>query len=189
MLSQVLKRGSVTIFSDFLHFFARVKNGDCSRQPRGHPTMTVWSAAQTTSPPKKSRANVAFRGLALWPPLFSPHKMAAKNHRLSWHSRFKPVTVELSQNVSNRWYASQPTIFFFQIFRSSTYPERFRVCIAWKCHISCRPLTAHRLKLLLLVLDKRNWKVLQGKMCWTVRITSQVKLWQETVPGQIQHCR
>ena len=40
------------------------------------------------------RAIVVFRGLPLWPPLFSPHKMAAKNHRLPWHCRF---------NFFNRW--------------------------------------------------------------------------------------
>ena len=50
--------------------------------------MTARSVAWTTSPPKLSRVNIVFRGLALWPPLFSPHKMAAKNHRLSWHCRF-----------------------------------------------------------------------------------------------------
>ena len=46
------------------------------------------SAARTTSPPKLSRANIVFRCLAISPPLFFPHKMAAKDHRLSWHCRF-----------------------------------------------------------------------------------------------------
>ena len=39
------------------------------------------------------RAIVMFRDLALWPPLFFPHKMAAKNHRLSWRCRFKSSTM------------------------------------------------------------------------------------------------
>ena len=39
------------------------------------------------------QAIVIFRGLALWPPLFFPHKMAAKNHRLSWHCRFNLLPV------------------------------------------------------------------------------------------------
>ena len=58
--------------------------------------MTARSAAQTTSPPKLSRANVIFLQRmsfsAAFPCgryYFSPHKMADKNHRLSWHCRFK----------------------------------------------------------------------------------------------------
>ena len=44
----------------------------------GHQTMTAQSAAETASPAKTSRANVIFRGLARWPPLFFPYKMAEK---------------------------------------------------------------------------------------------------------------
>ena len=44
----------------FCAFFARVKNGNCSRKCRGHQIMTARSAARTTSPPKLSRANVVF---------------------------------------------------------------------------------------------------------------------------------
>ena len=82
--------GSVTIFSDFLRFFARGKNGDCSRKCRGHHTMTARSAARTASPAKLSREKVVFleqlsfsAALSCGRHYFSPHKMAAKNHRLS----------------------------------------------------------------------------------------------------------
>ena len=86
-------KGAVSRYSViFCAFFARANNGDCSRKCRGHRTMTARSAARTTSPPKLSRANIVFRGLALWPPLFFPHKMAAKNHRPSWHCRFNFLT-------------------------------------------------------------------------------------------------
>ena len=96
-------KGAVSRYSEiFCAFLARVKNGDCSRKCRGDQTMTARSAARTASPPKLSRENVVFLvfcGLALWPPLFSPHKMAAKNHQLSWHCRFKtPLRSEISSD-------------------------------------------------------------------------------------------
>ena len=83
--------GAVSRYSViFLAFFARVKNGDCSRKCRGHQTMTARSAARRASPPKSSRASVVFLERisfsAAFPcgrHYFSPHKMAAKNHRLS----------------------------------------------------------------------------------------------------------
>ena len=95
-------KGAVSRYSViFCAFFAPANNGDCSRKCRGHRTMTAWSAARTTSPPKLCRANIVFRGLALLPPLFSPHKMAAKNHRLSWHCRFKdfPASMQFVAKV------------------------------------------------------------------------------------------
>ena len=79
----------------FLRFFARAKNGDCSRKRRGRQTMTARSAARTASPPKLSRENVVFlkqlsfsAALPCGRHYFSPHKMAAKNHQLLWHCRF-----------------------------------------------------------------------------------------------------
>ena len=76
--------------------FCASKNGDCSRKCRGHHIMTARSAARTTSPPNLSRANVVFLQKMLFSAAFpcghhyfSPHKMTAKNHRLSWHCRFK----------------------------------------------------------------------------------------------------
>ena len=56
----------------FFALFPWAKNGDCSRKCRGHLTMTARSAAWTALPPKPSRTNVVFRGLALWPPSFFP---------------------------------------------------------------------------------------------------------------------
>ena len=55
--------------------------------------MTARSAALTTSPSKLSRVNAIFfesisAALPCGRHYFSPHKMAAKNHRLSWHCRF-----------------------------------------------------------------------------------------------------
>ena len=57
------------------------------------------SAARTASPPKLSRENVVFlqkmsfsAAFSCGRHYFSPHKMVAKNHRLSWHCRFKPIT-------------------------------------------------------------------------------------------------
>ena len=79
-------------------FFARVKNGDYLRKCRGHQTMTAQSAPRRASPPKTSRAKVVFLEKmsfsAAFPcgrHYFSPHKMAAKYHRISWHCRFKFV--------------------------------------------------------------------------------------------------
>ena len=52
--------------------------------------MTARSVARTTSSPKLGRANVVFsRSCLAADIIFFPHKMAAKNHRLSWHCRFK----------------------------------------------------------------------------------------------------
>ena len=81
----------------FCAFFARAKIGDCSRKCRGHQTMTArWAARTTESPPQLSRANVIVleqlsfsAALPCGRHYFSPHKMAAKNHRLLWHRRFK----------------------------------------------------------------------------------------------------
>ena len=55
-----VSKGSVTIFSDILRIFCAATNGDCSRKCRGHQTMTVRSAARTTSPSKLSHVNVVF---------------------------------------------------------------------------------------------------------------------------------
>ena len=80
----------------FCAFFCAAKNGDCSRKSRGHQTMTARSAAGTTSLSKLSRVNVVFleqlsisAALPCGRHYFSPHEMATKNHRLSWHCRFK----------------------------------------------------------------------------------------------------
>ena len=87
LISLKLKlKGAVSRYSViFLCFFARVKNGDCSRKCRAHQTMTAWSAARTTSPPKLSGANVVFfqkmsfsAALPCGRHYFSPHKMATK---------------------------------------------------------------------------------------------------------------
>ena len=91
-------RGSVTILSDILRFFARVKNGDCLRKCRGHLTITARSAARRASTPETSRAKIVLLEKMSFSTAFpcdhhylSPHKMAAKNHRLSWHCRFKQL--------------------------------------------------------------------------------------------------
>ena len=62
--------------------------------------MTARLAAQTTSPPKLSRENVVFleqmsfsAALPSGHHYFSPRKMAAKNHWLSWHCRFNSQSV------------------------------------------------------------------------------------------------
>ena len=110
-----LVKGAVSRYSvHFLRFFARGKNGDCSRKCRGHHTMTARSAARTASPAKLSRENVVFleqlsfsAALPCGRHYFSPHKMAAKNHRLSWHCCF---------NCQKRNYR-QKTIFFFFFFK------------------------------------------------------------------------
>ena len=89
-------KGAVSRYSViFLRIFAWVKKGDCSRKCGGHQTMTVpVSRANSFTAQAESRKcrfppeNVVFRGLPLWPPLFFPYKMAAKNHQLSWHCRF-----------------------------------------------------------------------------------------------------
>ena len=89
-------KGAVSRYSViFCAFFCARKNGDCSRKCRGHQTMTARSAARTASPAKLSRENVVFleqvsfsASLPCGRHYFSPHKMAAKNHRLSWHCRF-----------------------------------------------------------------------------------------------------
>ena len=91
------KKGAVSRYSviSFVFFFVR-KNGDCSRKNCGHQTMTARSAARTASLLQLSRANVAFVEQLSFPAAlpcgrhyFSPNKIAAKNHRLSWHCRFK----------------------------------------------------------------------------------------------------
>ena len=84
---------SVTIFSDFLHFFCASKKWLLLEQVS---LVSARSAARTTKLPKPCRANVIFleqlsfsAAFPLGRHCFSPHKMAAKNHRLSWHCRFK----------------------------------------------------------------------------------------------------
>ena len=64
------------MFSDFLRFFLREQKWLLLEQVS---RTSAWSAAQTVSLPRLSRANVVFRraivvfrGLALWPPLFFP---------------------------------------------------------------------------------------------------------------------
>ena len=84
-------KGAVSRYSvNFCAVFAQGKNGDCSRKCRGHHTMTAQSAARTASPAKLSRENVVFleqlsfsAALPCGRHYFSPHKMAAKTHRLS----------------------------------------------------------------------------------------------------------
>ena len=82
------KSGSVTIFSEFLRFFfcASKKWLLIAQVSR----ISARSAARTASPPQLSRANVVFleqlsfsAALPCGRHYFSPHKMAAKNHRLS----------------------------------------------------------------------------------------------------------
>ena len=67
------------------------------------------SAARTASLPKLSRASVVFRGFAQWQPLFSPHKMAAKNHRLPFHCLFNTDFFAVSFHpTDDRGIARQP---------------------------------------------------------------------------------
>ena len=80
----------------FALFFCSSKQWRLLAQTSRTSDHDTRSAAQTTSPPKLSRGNFVFRSLALWPPLFSPHKMAAKNHRLSWHCRIKKSTLRFN---------------------------------------------------------------------------------------------
>ena len=83
---------SRSIFGDFLPFFLREQKMATSRASVADISL-VCRANSFTAPAESGkrrfpRAIVAFQVLALWPPLFSPHKMAAKNHWLSWHSCF-----------------------------------------------------------------------------------------------------
>ena len=101
-------KGAVSQYSViFCAFFARGKNGDCSRKCRGHQTMTARSAMRTASPLELSRENVVFlEQLSFYAALpcgrhyFSPHKMGAKNHRLSWHCRFNFVCSGVCASLS-----------------------------------------------------------------------------------------
>ena len=77
------------------------------RKCRGYQTMTARSAARTASPPKMSRENVVFleqlsfsAALPCGRHYFSPHKMAAKNHWLSWHCRFKILQCRQEDTLS-----------------------------------------------------------------------------------------
>ena len=101
-------KGAVSRYSViFCAFFAWAKNGDCPRNCRGHQTLTAQSAARTASLPKLSWPNVVFLEHMLFSAAlprgrhyFSPHKMAAQNHRLSWHCRFK---ISPKHVIFNRW--------------------------------------------------------------------------------------
>ena len=89
----VILKGAVSRYSVIVcPFFARATKW---LLPVQVSWTSVRSAARTTSPPQLSRANVIFlEQLSCSTALpcgrhFFPHKMAAKNHWLSWHCRFK----------------------------------------------------------------------------------------------------
>ena len=87
----------------FWGFFAWAKNGDYSRKRCVHQTMTARWAARTDSPPKLSRANVVFCGLAWWPPLSFTTQNGWKNHRLSWHCRFIRLLPSSLRLAGSEW--------------------------------------------------------------------------------------
>ena len=84
-------KGAVSRYSViFLRFLPEQKRATARANVADIKTTTGRSAAQITLPPKLSLANVVFleqlsfsAALPCGRHYFSPHKMAAKNHRLS----------------------------------------------------------------------------------------------------------
>ena len=112
----------------FCALFARAKNGCCLRKCRGH---LARSAARTASPPQPSRANIVFleqlsfsAALPSGRHYFSPHKMAAKNHRLSWHCRFN-ISISFS---SRGWNSSRIELHGRRVHLLSEDTD-----VAWNC--------------------------------------------------------
>ena len=86
------------IFSDILRFFCVGKKWRLLTQvsrTSDHDSlvsrMNSFNVQAESCKCRFPRAIVVFCGLALWQPLLSPNKMAAKNHRLSWHCLFNDV--------------------------------------------------------------------------------------------------
>ena len=133
-------KGAVSRYSViFCTLFARAKYGHCSRKCHGYQLGQPREQLHRPSWVEQLSFSAAWPGGRHY---FSPHKMAAKNHRLSWHCRFKgsversllsrAIFLIFTQNKPWKSEDHRCTLFFIEMSKERLEKSERTPPVSWR---------------------------------------------------------